>query len=65
MKTTKTIKKIYRKARRDVCRTIYYWDSCPTGYRKNRTKQLVQGLYCVAFTAAFIAIMSALFIIFN
>ncbi len=62
---TKAIKRVYRKARRDVCRTIYYWDSCPNGYRKNRTKQFLNTLSCVALTAAVISIMMALFILCN
>lgn len=65
MKVKKAFKKEFRRIRHKVCRTIVYWDSCPSGYRKNRTKQFIQAMYCVAFTAAFISIMSAVFIIFN
>lgn len=63
--TTKAIKRMFRKARRKVCRTIYYWDSCPTEYRTNHAKKFLTILECAVGSMAFIAAMMTIFVLFN
>lgn len=44
----KAIRRYFRKARREVCRYIVGFDTCPKSLRKNRKELMKQGLACVA-----------------
>ena len=44
----KAIRRYFRKARRNVCRYIVGFDTCPKSLRKNRKELMKQGLTCVA-----------------
>lgn len=43
----KAISKYFRKVRRNVCRYIVGFDTCPKSLRKNRKELMKQGLACV------------------
>ena len=43
----KAIRREFRKARRNVCRYIVGFDTCPKSLRKNRKELMKQGLACV------------------
>lgn len=63
--TTKTIKRMYRKARRKVCRTIYYWDSCPNEYRKNHVKSFLNIVECAVGGMAVVVALMMIFVVFG
>lgn len=44
----KAIRREFRKVRRNVCRYIVGFDTCPKSLRKNRKELMKQGLICVA-----------------
>ena len=44
----KAIRREFRKVRRNVCRYIVGFDTCPKSLRKNRKELMKQGLACVA-----------------
>ena len=43
----KAIRRYFRKARRNVCRYIVGFDTCPRSLRKNRKELMKQGLACI------------------
>ncbi len=43
----KAIRREFRKVRRNVCRYIVGFDTCPKSLRKNRKELMKQGLACV------------------
>lgn len=43
----KAIRRYFRKARKNVCRYIVGFDTCPKSLRKNRKELMKQGLTCV------------------
>ena len=47
----KAIRKHFRKVRRNVCRYIVGFDTCPKSLRKNRKELMKQGLTCVVMCA--------------
>jgi hypothetical protein len=47
----KVIRKHFRKVRRNVCRYIVGFDTCPKSLRKNRKELMKQGLACVTMCA--------------
>lgn len=63
--TTKAIKRMFRKARRKVCRTIYYWDSCPTEYRTNHAKKFLNTLECAVGGMAVVMALMTIFVLFS
>lgn len=56
------MKKMFRYARRNICRAIYYWDSCPAGYGKNWKCIAQNALAMIALVFAAIAILSVMLI---
>ena len=47
----KAIRRYFRKARKNVCRYIVGFDTCPKSLRKNRKELMKQGLTCVTMCA--------------
>lgn len=46
----KAIYRYFRRVRRDVCRYIVGFDTCPKSLRKNRKELIKQGLVCIVMS---------------
>lgn len=62
MKMKKEIKKAFRRARRNVCRYIVGFDTCPNCLKKDRKAILLKGLTATIVIIVSVALFMLMFL---